>query len=314
MESHPSKVLIFDRTDRLLHLTAALLGPLAAITGAFARRLGPGGTAWSLHGLIAYGAIILLLLHLARVLLLWLQGGGSSELLARPRDFSEAFGALLSNLGLAKPRPPGIRGFRQRLSYCAFLLLVPALAVTGAVGAHPSLAAATLGPAGLLASAGLHALLGFLFLAALLWHLYFTMLSPSALWWNPALLTGYQDWEKFKAMHPASATERTEGGDDAQTDLAAQSGPGVEELLNLGNLCAREGDFSGAAAAFRRALELYPGYPQALFNLGASLFKLGDDGGAREVLDQYLQQDAFGAAADRARTILADIRLRKVIK
>lgn len=49
----------------------------------------------------------------------------------------------------------------------------------------------------------------------------------------------------------------------------------AESLKNLGNARKAAGDLEGAAASYRRSLELQPGYTAALYNLGLVLLDLG---------------------------------------
>ena len=63
-----------------------------------------------------------------------------------------------------------------------------------------------------------------------------------------------------------------------------------EALFDLGNLLAERNDPATAAAVFERALQLFPGHPGLLINLGAQLDRIGDSVRAercyREVLDR----------------------------
>lgn len=61
---------------------------------------------------------------------------------------------------------------------------------------------------------------------------------------------------------------------------------------NLGVTYLNAGDHDKALAHFRRALELRPGYADALFNLGLCAFKAGDRKGAARHFQAALQEDA----------------------
>lgn len=300
MKAHPEKVTVFDSTNLALHLAggATLLFTLA--TGLMLRRGGLGALPLA-HAAGALLTLLLLIAHLARFILGWLDKGSDFPLLARASDLGDALKSLF-----ARPRLVS-RGYRQRLPYTALAALAPLAGVTGAFTAHPSFSTGHVSAATLTSISHFHVFLGFLILAALLAHLFYSLACPEALWWNPALFSGRQPWDYFARMNPDTAAELLDEPEASKNAETEEKGPGVEEILTQGNLAAKTGDFAGAAAHFRHALELYPGYPQALFNLGASLFKLGDRAGAKEALTQYLEQDAFGAASERARAILKEL-------
>lgn len=70
-----------------------------------------------------------------------------------------------------------------------------------------------------------------------------------------------------------------------------------EAAFNLGNLHAGAGRDDDAVAAYLRALELRPGYPRALANLGYTFQKLGKLDDAREVYRAMLTNDPADAEA-----------------
>lgn len=299
MTGHPDRVQVFDSADRFLHLAGGVLLLGALLTGA-ALYAGSRGLLPLLHAACAFGALAAWAGHLARFTASWLDKGSEFPLLARARDLADGAADFF---GRPKLRA---RGFRQRLPYTFLMIAAPLMAASGVLAAHPAFTVSHLSPATLTTIARAHEFAGFLCLGALVYHLYHAMLCPSALWWNPALFTGCQPWEYYAALNPDSAAEYSEKKEEAEA-VEEEKGPGVEELLNRGNAAAKAGDFKAAADHFREALRIFPGYPQALFNLGASLYKLGDRAGARAALTQYLDIDAFGSASDRARAILDEI-------
>jgi tetratricopeptide (TPR) repeat protein len=60
-----------------------------------------------------------------------------------------------------------------------------------------------------------------------------------------------------------------------------------------GELAARNYRFDEAAALVRRAIELDPGNPKALADLGVHLLRTGDEPGARQALDEAFEIDGF---------------------
>ena len=76
---------------------------------------------------------------------------------------------------------------------------------------------------------------------------------------------------------------------EAYRYLVAQAPEWLEPRLNLGTLCYEDGDWRGAAAEFRRAVELAPRNPLAHFNLGSVLDDLGQSQEAAEHLEEALR-------------------------
>ncbi len=306
MSSRPAFLEVLTPVDRWTH-AAAVVGVVGALaTGplvespAWAEAIGLPGGAGTAHGVFAALAAAAWVLHLVRVCLEWLEGRNPWGLVPRPSDAAELARTLVRG-----PDPGRERySYRERLPYAALLLAVPALVATGWAVGHPAAAVVALGPDGLLATARVHAAVGGLAMPVVLWHLYFAVLAPEQLWWNPAWLTGRVPWDLARRAWPGW-TARIEAELALAGNRQPDEAPSVQDLLEAGNRAARDGDLSAAAAAFQEALDLYPGYPQARFNLGVTLLRAGDRDGARQALRGVLEQDPFGPAADRARELLS---------
>lgn len=80
--------------------------------------------------------------------------------------------------------------------------------------------------------------------------------------------------------------------------------PAADTWNNLGVLLAQSGDAGAAAEAFRAAIALVPGLPEAHDNLGDALWALGDMRGAANAWQQVVTL-APGAAGSWARLALA---------
>ena len=77
----------------------------------------------------------------------------------------------------------------------------------------------------------------------------------------------------------------------------------AEVWLYLANAFGTDGDWSSAADASRRMLEVHPGHPGGLYNLGAALANQGRYDEARRFWNQAAQSDDESIAA-RAQTSL----------
>ncbi len=85
----------------------------------------------------------------------------------------------------------------------------------------------------------------------------------------------------------------------------------VRDLLESGNRLTREGRFGDAAKSFEAALEMYPEYSQARYNLGIVRMKMGDLESAMEHFRIFLETDPFNPIAGKVREMLDDISRRK---
>lgn len=108
-------------------------------------------------------------------------------------------------------------------------------------------------------------------------------------------------------MRPGWAEELLKAASVSDDGHEIESAPSVAELLSRGNEAAKEGDYERAKSLFEEALDRFPGYSQALFNLAVVLVRMEDKEQAAVRLREYLSQDAFGPAADKARALLADL-------
>jgi len=309
----PQRVEVLDPVDRWLHLAVAV-GALGALATGPALESPPLAAAWGispemaggLHGGCAGLTLLAWGLHLVRICLAWLEGRNPTGLLLRPRDVSAALSAVAWQAGVGGKRPPvGRFSYRERVPYCAFLLALPLLGGTGWLVGHPQAAVGLLGGSGLLGAAQAHSAVGALLLPLVLWHLYFAHFQPGTLFWNGAWLTGRSPWFRVARVRPEWAAELR--GDLDPMGKGEPEAPSVEALLEMGNVAAREGRHPEAEAAFLEALRLYPGYSQALFNLGIVRRRSGDGAGAIEALTRFLEQDPFSPVASKARELLREL-------
>lgn len=314
MAHAPAHVEIFDPIDRWIHgaamagVTGALLTGALVQSSSLGRAVGLGaGVLTLVHGSLAAAALTAWVLHLARVLLQWLESGSRWGLLLRPGDFLEMARGAAWGFGFGRTPPRrGRFNYRERFSYTLFVLALPLMAVSGLAVGQPARFHGLLGNGGLMAAASLHAGLGLWLVLVLAWHLYFALLQPGMLWLNLSWVTGRLDWEKVERVRPDWAAEILGGFTDGADAPPAEPDEAVsaEDLLNQGNAAAHQGKYRVAVQFYDQALALYPGYSQALFNLGVALTRLNERERAREVLQHYLAEDQFGPMSGQARMLL----------
>lgn len=310
MKVAPPIVEIFDPIDRIVH-GAGMMGLIGAIlTGPFlefpglAKSLGlqfmpaPG-----VHPIFAMIAVLAWAIHLVRVCIHWLSGESTTGLLFRFRDLSDMGKALLWGAFVGnKPQKLGRFSYKERIPYTVLIFVLPMLALSGFSVAHPAGSLALLKGSGLLFMADLHTNAVLFILPFILWHIYFAHFQPEILFWNGAWLSGKAKFDRIERLRPAWAAEFMDAVEPEES--AKPKAPNVEDILAAGNLAAREGKYQDAEKAYLDALAHYPGYSQALFNLGVVRRRAGNTSGARESFSQFLEQDPFNPLAAKAKESL----------
>ena len=81
----------------------------------------------------------------------------------------------------------------------------------------------------------------------------------------------------------------------------------MQAELELGNRLALEERYVEALHHYRRALELYPGYSQALYNAARVLALMGEREMARETYRQFLDADPFHPLARKAQAAIREL-------
>jgi cytochrome b subunit of formate dehydrogenase len=181
----------------------------------------------------------------------------------------------------------------QKALYWGTGLLLAGLSLTGiGVGLWEHFGSYSLLPAvGLLAH--LHRGLALLLLAVVLWHLY-----------------GVLTWEgRFVPQWTWITGSMSE-------ELAAAKGlekKTVEEELKAGNLLAKEEKYVDALFHYRRALERYPGYSQARYNMAVVLRKMGERAMAVENFRQFVKDDPFHPLSRKAQENIAEIEKEEAL-
>lgn len=313
LKTRPSVIEVFDPIGRLIH-AVGLIGFMGALaTGPFlefpalAKSLGlkimpaPG-----VHPVFALLAALAWATHMVRVCIHWLGGGTTTGLLFRAGDAVDLGKALLWGV-FARKTPPrlGRYSYRERLPYTFFIFALPVLVLSGFSIAHPKSSMGLLGASGLLSAADLHTNTALFLMPLLVWHVYFAHFHPEVLFWNNTWITGKTKFDKIERLRPAWAEEFL--SDDEPEESAKSKAPNVEDILAVGNAAAREGRYAKAEVSYLDALAHYPGYSQALFNLGVVRQRAGKIEEAKDAFKQFLDQDPFNPLAVKARESLKEL-------
>jgi tetratricopeptide (TPR) repeat protein len=207
----------------------------------------------------------------------------------------------------------------QKALYWGTGLLLTGLSLTGiGVGLWEHFGSYSLLPTmGLLAH--LHRGLALLLLAVALWHLYGVLTWDGRFVPQWTWITGFMSEELAAAKvaghyrafqiqeqeRLASTGKKT--AKEAEEDERSLEKETVEEELKAGNLLAKEKKYVDALFHYRRALERYPGYSQARYNMAVVLRKMGERAMAVENFRQFVKDDPFHPLARRAQESAAEI-------
>lgn len=307
--------------QRLQHGALALAVAGALGTGlALDRPLGAAAAAaraWHVTaGLAALGAVIYHLLYL--VVRSYVEGGGWAGFALRlgRDDLAAARAEARYVLGSA-PQRPAADEYRvsQKALYWWVIAAVMLLGVTG-LGLDFWSRLGTLSV--LRHVAALHRGLALLVLASLGWHLY-GVLTWEGRWWpewswiNGVLDAGKAErkvpgaWRRH--LHQIAAAAAAAGETPEQRDRArlSRERDEVQAELEQGNALALEERYVEAVLHYRRALELYPGYSQARYNMARVLSRMGERQLARETYRQFLEADPFHPLAEKAQEAIREL-------
>jgi tetratricopeptide (TPR) repeat protein len=307
--------------QRLQHGLFAL-----AVCGAFAtgallvRPIAGGGAARAVHLFSGFGALALLCYHLLYLVVRgYVEARNWSALPLRwTREDWEAVAAEIRFLaGRAAVRPEaGEFRVSQKAFYWWCLAAAGTLAASG-IGIIFWEHLGTLRLLNPLAQA--HRGCALIFLATCLWHLYGVLVWEGRWWPEWSWLGGSLDGEKAQRKLPGAwrrhiaeqealaAAARVASPDDLARARQLQQKEEVQAELELGNRLALEERYGEALHRYRRALELYPGYSQALYNMARVLALMGERRMACETYRQFLDADPFHPLARKAQAAILEL-------
>jgi len=301
-------------------LILTVVGALASGL-AYGRPFGVGASAmraWHLlAGFGAFGLLVYHLLYLAVRGYVEQRGWARFPLRLNSGDFETALAGVrpLFGAGVASP----VEGEYRPSQKALYWWTLAALAFLGATG---SLVAfwGRFGSLFLLPQlAALHRGCALLLLVSILWHLYGVLTWEGR--WRPewSWITGSLAAEKASVKIPG-AWRRYLGEESARADAGAGSTPEqharerlvqektqVEEELENGNRLALEERYVEALYHYRQALELYPDYSQARYNMARVLARMGEREMAREAYQMFIAADPFHALARKAQEAIREI-------
>lgn len=278
----------------------------------------PAIRAW--HIFAGFGVIGLLGYHLLYLTVrgyVEARGWAGFPLRWRPGDFGVALAGMRFLLGDAAA-PPEAGEYRpsQKVFYWWTLAALALLGATGAgVGFWSRFGSLTLLPQ----IATLHRGCALLLLVTILWHLYGALTWEGRWWPEWSWISGEMAAEKARLKVPG-AWRRHLGEESARVDAGVEVAPEekarerqsrekaqVQEELEKGNRLALEERYVEALYHYRRALELYPDYSQARYNMARVLVRMGEREMAREAYQQFLAADPFHTLARKAQEAIREL-------
>jgi tetratricopeptide (TPR) repeat protein len=274
--------------------------------------------AW--HFLSGLGAIGLLgyhLLYLAVRGYVESRGWAGFPLRWSDGDFEAVLARVRFLLGAAVA-PPEADEYRpsQKALYWWTLGALAFLGATGiAVGFWSRFSSLSLLPQ----LAALHRGCAHLLLVSILWHLY-GVLTWEGRWWPEwSWVFGSLAAEKASVKvtgawrrHLREESARADAGagttpEEKARERQSQEKVQVQEELEKGNRFALEERYVEALYHYRRALELYPDYSQARYNMARVLARMGEREMAREAYQQFLAADPFHNLAGKAQEAIREL-------
>jgi cytochrome b subunit of formate dehydrogenase len=248
------------------------------------------------------------------------QGWHSFPLAWKKSDGEELRGLSLYLLtGETKAPEAGLYRASQKVFYWGTAILVSAIVVPGLLITYwESLWGFALLPhLGLLAQ--FHRGFALLLLAFSLWHLYGAFTLEGS--WKPqwTWLTGtiteetarskvagfYRDFQHQEEIRLTNRKKKSL--EEAEEEARKTAKEHVELDLQEGNRLAKEEKFVDAIFHYRRALEQYPGYSQARYNMGVVLRKMGERSMAADEFRRFVQDDPFHPLAREAQKYIAEL-------
>lgn len=307
--------------QRVQHGLLALAVTVALATGLILDRpVGAGASAarsWHLFSGLA--AFVLLGYHLLYLAVRgYVEGLRWSNLSLRLRrdDLAAAVDAARHLFGGAPTRAPD--GDYRVTQKALYWWTQAALALLGATG----LGVAYWSRLGTLSSlpqvAAVHRGLALLLLVTVLWHLYGVLTGEGRWWPEASWITGALAGDKaarklpgawsrhLRALESAGLPSAT-SAEQRQRERLTREKDDVQAELEKGNAFALEERYVEALFHYRRALELYPGYSQARYNMARVLARMGERDMARETYRQFLEADAFHPLAQRAQEAMREL-------
>lgn len=304
--------------QRVQHGLFALFASGALATGLVLA--GGAGPARGLHIASGFGALALLAYHLLYLGVRgYVESSGWSDFPLRwtGRDWTAAADEIRYVLGAAAGRPEADEyRVSQKALYWWTLAAGLALGATGiGVGYWESFGSLRLLPH----LVALHGGLGSVSAAVVLWHLYGALTWEGCWWPEWSWLSGTLDAQKAQRKVPGAyrrhlaelAERETEGrppgADERTRERHLQEKEEVQAELELGNRLALEERYVESLHHYRRALELYPGYSQALYNMARVLARMGERDMARETYRQFLDADPFHPLSRKAQEAIREL-------
>jgi len=213
--------------------------------------------------------------------------------------------------------PPAVDEYRPSQK-ALYWWTAAALALLGATGSGVGFWSRFGSLAQLPLLASLHRGCAFLLLVSLLWHLY-GVLTWEGRWWPEwSWITGELDgakaelkvpgaWRRHRRWREELATQGEATPELQERTRLNREKDEVQEELEKGNRFALEERYVEALYHYRRALELYPDYSQARYNMARVLARMGEREMAREAYQQFVAADPFHALARKAQEAIREL-------
>jgi cytochrome b subunit of formate dehydrogenase len=272
--------------------------------------------------------ISLVFFHLASLAYLWIKSEKFFRLIDMKLTWDDltAIKNIFLHLFLLKGKPEfGRYTFFQKIDYFVSSICLIILAITGFILMFPVASTSFISISWLPISIQLHSSISALFTVfILISHIFNTHLHPEKLYFNTVWIYGTLTEEKMKLMHSLEYKKMLKKEADIKENIIKKAEEiekeskvkkekkMLEDYLKEGNALAQSGEYAQAVERYKEAIEIYPNYSQARFNLGVAYKKNKQYKEAITAFKEFVDMDPFNEMVTSANSNIE--KLTKLVK
>lgn len=273
----------------------------------------------------AMGTIIIIVMinHIGMVIYVWIKAEKLLALIQMKfarEDIKETM-SIIKNLFFFGKKPEfGSYSLFSKLDYFISAVSLIVLSITGIFLMFPVASSSFVSRTWLPISLSVHSSLSILFAVYMMVsHLFNTHLHPGKLYFNTLWLTGTLDEDAMKTWHAREYERLTQSeqqmleeykkkSEEESDELKVQKEQKLlEDYLSEGNALAKNKNYADAIVKYKEAIQIYPNYSQARFNLGVAYKMNGQYKEAVIAFKEFTSMDPFNTMAGPAKTNIKEL-------